>query len=451
MLSSDSQLKRVCAAATDGRTSNVRFLQSQLKVLHQSILDSREEILEVIASNPLTTETEAEVEFSMAIATVRQHYEAIDFDQAIANEYKIAKGKNNTERRVGHGVVVVRPTTHTRFYGIISATACAIAAGNTFVIECGKHAIDDLLPSLLQPLDFELFGLIQGSITSHEMLSKALIIDQTGTTDAPNAVKSLPNLRSVAVIDRTADVEKAAQQILSGHIAFSGQSPHAPDLIVVNEWVKDKFSDTMTRERLRLNREGRSSHADKHVAWKKTVADAESRGEAKLIKKEGLYMVDVQQRPEYLVAYHFAEPAAGKFLSQQINSHWSFINHIPAQLLVGPALPFKQENFSLGLRYTKEMLSKPRPELIQPIESSAIGLEDLSNSKSTKLQLLRQRETQSLRETGQGPGTAIGFFEQGIIVGALFIVLPVVSVVGYSGWFFARKAVLHFAGGSYGF
>lgn len=135
MLSSDSQLKRVCAAAIDGRCSNVRYIQSQLKVLHQSILDSREEILEVIACNPLTTETEAEVEFSMAVATVRQHYEAIDFDQAIANEYKIANGKNNTERRVGHGVAVVRPTTHTRFYGIISATACAIAAGNTFVIE----------------------------------------------------------------------------------------------------------------------------------------------------------------------------------------------------------------------------------------------------------------------------------------------------------------------------
>ncbi|OKP12498.1 hypothetical protein PENSUB_1864 [Penicillium subrubescens] len=127
------------------------------------------------------------------------------------------------------------------------------------------------------------------------MLSTALIIDQTGITDAPNSVKSLPNLRSVAVIDRTADVEKAAQQILPAHLAFSGQSPHAPDLIIVNEWVKDKFIDTMTQERLRLNREVRSSHADKHVAWKKAVTDAESKGEAKLIKKEGLYMVDVQQ------------------------------------------------------------------------------------------------------------------------------------------------------------
>lgn len=89
----------------------------------------------MIAFKPFTSGTEAEVEFSMAIATDRKDYEAIDFDKAIADEYKIARGENNTERRVGHGVVVVRPTTHTRFYSIMSAVACAIAAGNTFVVE----------------------------------------------------------------------------------------------------------------------------------------------------------------------------------------------------------------------------------------------------------------------------------------------------------------------------
>lgn len=151
MWSSDTQLKRVCAAATDGRTSNVRFIQSQLKALHQSILDSRKEILEVIACNPFTTDTEAEVEYSLAIATVRQHYEAINFDQAIADEYKIAKGENNTERRVGHGVVLVKPTTHTRFYAIISAVACAIAAGNTFVVEVYSLKIRYGLNSVLNP------------------------------------------------------------------------------------------------------------------------------------------------------------------------------------------------------------------------------------------------------------------------------------------------------------
>lgn len=135
MLSSNSRIKRVRAAAIDGRTSNWRFVQSQLKVLHQSLLDSREEILDVVASTPFTTEAEAEVEYYMTIATVSEHYDGINFDQAIDDEYKIARGENNVERRVGYGVVVVRPTSHTRFYSIISAVACAIATGNTFVVE----------------------------------------------------------------------------------------------------------------------------------------------------------------------------------------------------------------------------------------------------------------------------------------------------------------------------
>jgi hypothetical protein len=88
------------------------------------------------------------------------------------------------------------------------------------------------------------------------------------------------------------------------------------------------------------------------------------------------------------------------------------------------------------------MLSRPRPEIIQPIENSNINLEDLANLGSSKLRLLEQKAANPLKGTGQGPGTAIGFFEQGIVVGALFIVLPVISAVGYSTWVFTQKFIL---------
>ena len=134
MWSSPSHLKRVYAASTDSRTSNVRFIQEQLKVLHQSFVDQRETILSTLVGN-LLTQPEAEVEYSLALASVRQHYEAIDFNKAIEDEYKIAQGKDNSERRVGYGVVIVKPTGHTRLFSIVSVVACAIAAGNTFIVE----------------------------------------------------------------------------------------------------------------------------------------------------------------------------------------------------------------------------------------------------------------------------------------------------------------------------
>lgn len=45
----------------------------------------------------------------------------------------------------------------------------------------------------------------------------------------------------MAVIDRTADVHSAATSILACQNAFQGKSPYKPDVIYVNEWVKDKF------------------------------------------------------------------------------------------------------------------------------------------------------------------------------------------------------------------
>lgn len=157
--------------------------------------------------------------------------------------------------------------------------------------------MDNLLPSLFQPLDWELYALVQSTVTEREMLSMALIVDQVGKSEASHAVRSPTHLRSVAVIDRTADVEKAARQILSAHLAFSGQSPHAPDLIIVNEWVKDKFIDAMIRERLNQDRELHRSHADKReIAWKKAVTEAQIKGEATLIQKDGLHLIHVHQR-----------------------------------------------------------------------------------------------------------------------------------------------------------
>lgn len=90
------------------------------------------------------------------------------------------------------------------------------------------------------------------------------------------------------------------------------------------------------------------------------------------------------------------------------------------------------------------MLSKPRPTLIAS-KTSRLDLEDLSNLQSSKLQSFALQETRPLRETGQGSGTSIGFFEQGIIVGGVFIVLPVLSILGYSSWTLTKRVLLPMA------
>ncbi|KAF9892289.1 hypothetical protein FE257_002066 [Aspergillus nanangensis] len=473
---SDLQLARVRAAVTDGRMANVRFQQEQLFALHKSVLAHRSEIIAVLTADCAATPGEAEIEFASTVAAVRQYYTGLDFDAELADEYRIARGKSSPSRRVGHGVVLLRPTTHTRLFSVISVVGCAIAAGNTVVIESTTtHAIDSLIPPILKALDWEIWTWVEDSISDPEFLSSALIVDQTGQDDTANCIRSRPDLRAIAVVDRAADVESAAQQIIAAHLAYNSGSPHAPELVVVSEWVKKEFLAACLRVGSGVSVDQKHARVDQDAVWK-TVAEAEQTGEINLLRAGRLSIVDVNTRactllhcrsegnyltvltatslvdavlalsvePEYLVAYHFAPPATGKFWSQQINSHATFVNHIPMNLLVGPALAVNHPSIPLNQRYSIEMLSRPRPEMIERPTDDIAMLEDFHSIGTVKVTELSKHSERPLKGTGQGPGTAIGFFEQGIMVGAAFIVLPVMSAVAYGGWILVRQGMLRY-------
>ena len=74
---------------------------------------------------------------------VRHYYDSLDFEQELEKEYHVANGKNSEERRVGFGMVVIRPTSHTKLYSIVVPLAAALSAGNCVVVEvcCSADAI----------------------------------------------------------------------------------------------------------------------------------------------------------------------------------------------------------------------------------------------------------------------------------------------------------------------
>ncbi|KAL3464903.1 hypothetical protein BJX64DRAFT_298019 [Aspergillus heterothallicus] len=449
-----SRLSNVYGAALDGRTASVRFQQSQLIALHAKLQQLQGEVREAIVSDRRVTAAEAEIECATTILAVKQYYESIDFDQCAKKEYQLAKGQNSPDRRVGFGVVLIRPAEHTRWYCITS-----------------NFAVDSLLPFLFTCLDAETYALIDSQPTEVEEGQVALVVDQTGKLSLAKCLSSKPELRSVAVVDRTANVEQAASAIVAAHVSYRGASPHAPDLILVNEWVKKSFVDACIRVAPDNSRRDRIMGGDK---LRQIVTDAERSGEASVIGTTSLKLVDIRDRgasivkarshrsylpivtvtslvdavvalegSEYLVAYHFAEPAAAKFLSQQINSRVTLANQIPSELLIGPAIPFHngQPSPSPILRYSTEMLSRPRPEYIQEAKGFTMSVQELKELDRAALDRLQVEAARPLRPTGQGPGTAIGFFEQGILVGAVFIVLPVISFIGYGSWYTIRSAI----------
>lgn len=66
--------------------------------------------------------------------------------------------------------------------------------------------------------------------------------------DPPGSVKEdryvlapIPSNPVIALVERDAQVEEAARALVAARFGRGGKSPYAPDVVLVNEWVKKRF------------------------------------------------------------------------------------------------------------------------------------------------------------------------------------------------------------------
>lgn len=134
-----SGLEQLRAAAIDCRTENVRYRQNEIQRLHSCLRENATAILSSIFKDSdgssSTISIESEAEYWMTMNAVEEQHDGLDFEASIKQEYLIVTGANNQSRRIGMGVVVIRPTTHTRFYSIIVPLVTAMAAGSCTALE----------------------------------------------------------------------------------------------------------------------------------------------------------------------------------------------------------------------------------------------------------------------------------------------------------------------------
>lgn len=135
MASDEAAIERLQMSAVDGRAENGRFRQDQLHSLHRALREEAGKICAALQSDSGSSAAEVETEFYLAMEAIRHFYETLDFDKDLKDEYSVVYGKDNLNRRVGLGVVVIRPTSHTRFYSIVTPIAAAIAAGNCILLD----------------------------------------------------------------------------------------------------------------------------------------------------------------------------------------------------------------------------------------------------------------------------------------------------------------------------
>ena len=156
-----------------------------------------------------------------------------------------------------------------------------------------------------------------------------------------------------------------------------------------------------------------------------------------------------KNRGNLLAGYFYADLASAKYLSQYIPSHISCINHIPTQLLLGPAAPLAHCP-DIPHRYTRDMFTLPRPQFVPPATSSQDKVSHAVNellhpadktSKKVSPKSTRALATRPLKPTGQ-PKSLEGtdHFLSGLLVGGGILLAVVVPAVGWTSYVLGKGA-----------
>lgn len=101
-----------------------------------------------------------------------------------------------------------------------------------------------MLHSALSPLDQDICILVAGDKIKETTIPpfSSLRVEETTFPSSHGVLLALSSgQRTVAVIDRTADIASAAAYVVNARYSYAGESPYAPDLVLVNEFVINRF------------------------------------------------------------------------------------------------------------------------------------------------------------------------------------------------------------------
>ena len=309
------------------------------------------------------------------------------------------------------------------------------------------RVLRETLKTALHP---DTFAIASSPIRDAAILNSAIHIDQNSSENVPklNHLASPSRSRAFAVVDRTSDVKTAARELVAARFAFGGSSPYAPDLVLVNEFVKQDFLQAVVDESRNLSSAARiygdakskPSSASRVSSSLEALKKADSSLNT-IIQESNAVVLELPTRsPELLqtktdapilaihtikslddaidfisnadsapalAAYHFGNPQVGKYLAQFVDARVSFVNQIPRELLVGPAHPASYP-VDPSTRYTVDMFTLPRPAFIQPTTTSTELAGIMSAANASTAQKFLEQALSPLKAMKRKPGGGVG-------------------------------------------
>jgi hypothetical protein len=170
-----------------------------------------------------------------------------------------------------------------------------------FQIEDSDSKVDRVLKKLLpQALDADSFYISNTKLQDPSVLTSVLLVDQTGESamQTSNQLLSTPSARTIAIVHREADIESAAQTIVTARFSFQGTSPYSPDLVIVNDFIKSKFIEACTRHAIRFAASTpnlKQAQDKSNLRMKKVLDDAETAGEVSIFGSPNFTIVEVHE------------------------------------------------------------------------------------------------------------------------------------------------------------
>lgn len=339
---------------------------------------------------------------------------------------------------------------------------------------------------LTEALESDTFLVISSDPPSESLSACVQVLQEKHISQPTYSQLVSPQRKVVAIVDRTADLAAAAEQLVTARFAFGGTSPYAPDVVLVNEFLKKDFLELVLKHSFRfLAGSGAVSNGSIHPkesqkssrvagafqtlstgkAWKLNVITQGDNGAVVELtnllglppKSEqpvfcvsavtslehaiNLVEEDLDPQDTLLAGYHFGAPAADKYLSQYVAADASFANHVPLQLLLGPAAPLSQP-FDIEKRYTAEHFTRFSPAYITAPASQTPLSKVLSGKDSSRAAAeLLVKAAQEIKEKKRKESIAIGYFEQGILIGVGLWGIPLLACIGATLFFGIRAGL----------
>ncbi|KAL1897610.1 hypothetical protein Sste5346_003916 [Sporothrix stenoceras] len=498
-MSTNTSYQRLRDTVVDGRAENVFYRREQLRKLHDRLSEGNTPLLDAIVADSGNTSAEAWTELYQALAVLKTCFDGLDPEKALAEEYAIAKQQDSAGARTAVGIVYIEPTMHTVVFSVVSAVAAAIAAGNCVIVVLEKTPRQT--PALLQQylcdaLDPDLLHIAPAKLDDAEFLQSCVRVIQEGSVAEAAAATGVSfvspsRLLTVAIVDRTANIDDAARSLVAARFRYRGTSPYAPDLVLVDETAKGAFLNAVVRHSIKyLTADSSSSDAKKRqqrqrepnsrsifddASAAKIVTSGNNGSILDVTKRTALLKLQKISQPailvhattsmddainlandmadKFLASYVFGAPDVCRYIINFIGSHLSLANHVQSQLLLGPAFPIGMAATAASalnplVRYAVDGFMEPTPAyyvkpaaateldtLLEGLEGPESGSTAVAAKKSAMLQSVTLNADRSIRHP-------IGFFEQGILTGLTLIGTPIILSIGALGYHGVRRIVL---------